>query len=315
MLFRSILAHSLEQETKNFIHNYLKESFNWLDLSQEWRNHYFTYKSDSEASEKSKHSIWAKKQLDTIEGLLDPSRKFINQLDSLFAKENVDLAFIYERIQAAFNYFLQPMDNLVYEILWKIEEVHLLKKVKGYFEELLSLEDLQTKAVMRLMKAKLLIETVVAGETISKEKLSSESIKFYKHRKLETIREEFKKLNITLIENDYDVERYSKKKKEPKESKKSTVQETYDLWILKNDIQQIAEIRKLTVTTIEGHFVKMIENQTINISEALSEQKINDLKAVFEDYAEDSLNSLMEMYPNQFSWSELKMYRASLKVN
>ena len=310
-----ILAHSLEQETKNFIHNYLKESFNWLDLSQEWRNHYFTYKSDSEASEKSKHSIWAKKQLDTIEGLLDPSRKFINQLDSLFAKENVDLAFIYERIQAAFNYFLQPMDNLVYEILYKIEEVHLLKKVKGYFEELLALEDLQTKAVMHLMKAKLLIETVVAGETISKEKLSSESIKFYKHRKLETIREEFKKLNITLIENDQDVERYSKKKKEPKESKKSTVQETYDLWLLKNDIQQIAEIRKLTASTIEGHFIKMIESQKLTINEVLSEEKINDLAAVLKDFTGESLGELMEMYPNQFTWNELKMYRASEKVS
>jgi hypothetical protein len=62
---------------------------------------------------------------------------------------------------------------LVYEILWKLEEVQRHKKAKGYYEELLVLEELQIKAVLRLMKAKLLIETVVKGDTISKEKLST----------------------------------------------------------------------------------------------------------------------------------------------
>jgi hypothetical protein len=62
------------------------------------------------------------------------------------------------------------MDDLV--VLWKIEEV---KRIKGkdVYEELI-VRRVQTKAVLRLMKAKLLIETVVAGETISKEKLTSE---------------------------------------------------------------------------------------------------------------------------------------------
>ncbi len=307
------LTNSLELETKNFIHNYLKNSFDWQDLAQQWRNHYFGYKSDSELSKKTKHIDWAKKQLDVVDDLLEPSRKFVSQINKLFSQENIDLNFIFERIQAAFNYFLQPMDNMVFEILWKIEEVQRTKNVKQFYDELLELEDLQTKAVMRLMKAKLLIETVVAGETISKEKLSSEAIKFYKTRKLETIREEFNKVNITLIENDDDINRYSKKNKEPKTSKKATIQETFELWELKNDINQIAEIRKLSTTTIEGHFIKLIENQTININEILQPQKINDLEAIFRDYEEDSLNGLMEMYPNQFTWNELKMFRASIK--
>jgi hypothetical protein len=46
--------------------------------------------------------------------------------------------------------------------------VKRVKKSKAYYDELIVLE-LQTKAVLRLMKAKLLIETVVAGEPISKE--------------------------------------------------------------------------------------------------------------------------------------------------
>jgi hypothetical protein len=82
------------------------------------------------------------------------------------------------------------------------------------------LEGLQTKAVLRLMKAKLLIETVVSGETISKEKLTSPEIKNYIFKKTSGIQEEFKNINITLIDDQKDVERYTSKKttknKEPK---------------------------------------------------------------------------------------------------
>jgi hypothetical protein len=46
-----------------------------------------------------------------------------------------------------------------------------------------------------------LIETVVAGEPISKEKLTSEEIKRYISRKTEAIQNQFKKENVTLIED------------------------------------------------------------------------------------------------------------------
>ena len=308
----ALLENSLKHETKNFIHNYLKSSFDWADLAQEWRNHQFSYNENSELSAKSKHAVWAKKQTDLIESLSEPSRKFISQLNTLFREEEVDFKFVYERIQAAYSYFLQPLDNLVYEILWKIEEVIRIKKVKAFYDELVVLETLQVKAVLQLMKAKLLIETVVRGETISKEKLSSEAIKYYKIRKLETIREEFKNLNVTLIEDEVDLERYTKKKKTDKEPKKSTVQETYELWLEKNSIKEIAAIRKLTTQTIGGHIAKLIETETISITDVLPEEKIQELAKAFKGYKEETLNGLKEQYADKFTWDELKMFKASL---
>jgi hypothetical protein len=76
-----------------------------------------------------------------------PSKKFISQLNKLFGQETVDMNHVSERIQAAFSYFLKPMDDLVFEILWKIEEVKRIKKVKAFYDELIVLEELQTKAV------------------------------------------------------------------------------------------------------------------------------------------------------------------------
>jgi hypothetical protein len=44
----------------------------------------------------------------------------------------------------------------------------------------------------------------------------------------------------------------------------------------------------------------------------LSEEKIKELRDIFKDYKEESLNGLKEQYGDRFSWDELKMFKASL---
>lgn len=305
-----VLENTLQLETQNYIHQYLVNCFDCKDLAQEWRNHQFSYNEKSDASEKTKHAFWAKKQTEEIEKLVEPSRKFILQLNKLFS-ETIDFQFINERIQAAYTYFFLPMDNLVNDLLWKLEEVKRIRKVKAYYEELLVLEELQVKAVLRLIKAKLLVETVVKGEVISKEKLSSDSIQYYRVNKLNLIKEEFKKANVILLEDEADVDLYSKKKK-TKEPKKSTVQETYELWIQRNSIKEIANIRKLTPQTISGHLAKLIESQTIPLSDVLPQDRIDALAEAFKGFKGTSVSELKEKYGEEFTWDELRLYKASL---
>lgn len=307
-----LLKNSLHFETKNFIHNYLINSFDWADLAQEWRNHKYSYTDSAIASGKSKHANWGSKQLEAIDSLVDPARNFIKQLNKIFNTETVDLIHVSERIQAAYDYFFKPMDDLVFEVLWKIEEVKRMKKGKAFFDELTILEELQSKAVLKLMKAKLLIETVVAGETISKEKLSSEEIKKYISRKTEAIQNQFKDSHVTLIEDDVDANRYTSKKATKKPAKKSTVQETYELWVEKNSIADIATIRVLTKQTIYSHFVQLIQTKAVSINEVLPEDKIKTLAEAFQGYKEESLNTLMENNSDKFTWNEARMYKATL---
>ena len=308
------LENALHFETKNFIHQYLVQTFEWADLAQEWRNHQYSYNDKSEVSSKAKYSYWAKEQTERIEKVVEPAKKFIQQLNALFRQETVDLNHISERIQAAYTYFMDPMDELVFEILWKLEEVKRLKKAKAYFDELVLLEELQTKAVLRLMKAKLLIETVVSGETISKEKLTSPEIKMYVSRKVAAIQATFKKVNVNLIEDDLDEERYLPKKKTKSSTKKTTVEETYDLWKQNNSIAEIASIRMLTKQTIYGHFVRLIQTEMVAIEDLIPSDKLDQLAAAFEGYKEESLNALMEKYGDTFSWEEARMFKASLTI-
>ena len=308
------LENALHFETKNFIHQYLVQTFDWADLAQEWRNHQFSYNEKSEVSSKGKYSYWAKEQTERIEKVVDPAKKFIQQLNVLFSQETVDLNHISDRMQAAYAYFFNPMDELVFEILWKLEEVKRLKKAKAYFDELVLLEELQTKAVLRLMKAKLLIETVVAGETISKEKLTSPDIQLYVSRKVAAIQATFKKVNANLIDDDLDEERYLPKKKTKSPTKKTTVEETYDLWKQNNSIAEIASIRVLTKQTIYGHFVKLIQSEKVAIEDIIPSDKLDQLAAAYKGYKEESLNALMEKHGDKFSWEEARMFKASLNI-
>jgi uncharacterized protein YpbB len=308
------LQNALHFETKNFIHQYLVETFDWAELAQEWRNHQFSYNEKSEVSSKAKYSYWAKEQTERMEKVVEPAKKFIQQLNVLFSQETVDLNHISERMQAAYTYFFAPMDELVFEILRKLEEVKRLKKAKAYFDELVFLEELQTKAVLRLMKAKLLIETVVVGETISKEKLTSPEIQLYINRKVTAIQATFKKVNANLIEDDLDEERYLPKKKSKSSTKKTTIEETYDLWKQNNSIAEIASIRVLTKQTIYGHFVKLIQSEKVAIEDIIPSDKLDELAAAFKGYKDESLNALMEKHSDLFSWEEARMFKASLNI-
>ncbi len=307
-----VLQNVLQTDTKNYIHNYLRNSFNWNDLAQEWRNHKYSY-LDSDVSAKSKHSNWATKQLEFCENLVDPASKFMSQLDKLFRDESIDFKFINERIVKAYDYFYEKLDILVYEILYKIEEIKRIKQVKQYYDELLILEELQTNAILRLMKAKKLIETVLEDKVISKESLNNQEIKNYKIAKLERVYEDFKRNNVNLIEDKQDVSFYQPKKKSTdKTPKKPTTQVTYELWIEKNSIAEIALLRKLTEGTILGHFTKLIQDKAVKIEDIMPNDKIETLTKAFFGYKDESLTPMKEELGDAFSWEELKMFKASL---
>ena len=306
------LELELKNETKEFIHSYLKNSFHWVDLAQEWRNHKFSY-LDSDKSIKSKHSKWATQQMEFCELLLVPASKFMAQLNKLFATETIDYTFINDRIQAAYGYFYDKLDKLEYEILYKIEEIKRVKQVKQFYDELLVLEELQTKAILRLMKAKRMTEAIIHQKTISKESLNSQEITNYKAIKMERVVEDFKRNNQNLIADKEDVSFYEpKKKNSEKTPKKSTIQITYEYWIDKNSIEEIANLRKLTVGTILSHFTKLIQDKAVSINDIMPEDKIEALTKAFYGYKEESLNPMKEQLGDAFSWEELRMFKASL---
>ncbi|MFC7774871.1 helix-turn-helix domain-containing protein [Flavobacterium sp. GCM10027622] len=308
----TILAESLALQTQKFLLEYLKASFDWQNLTQEWRNHQYGVRDNKKQSV---HFQWAKKQTEVLEGIQESAKKFRNQLDFLFSRETKDYQYIQQRISAAYDYFFKILDGLVFEIFWKQEEFKRKKKTKGILEELQLLEELQIKAVFGMMKARLMIQHITSGVTISKENMSSEEMKNYKANVVALVKKEFKTSNSSLMDEDFDHDSSLKKSKKEKVAKKSTYEETLELWKSNHSIEEIAGVRKLSVQTIGSHIAKLIENGTIAITEVLPKDILDELAKAFEGFTDATLTPLKEKYGDQFTWNELKIYKAFKERN
>ena len=175
------------------------------------------------------------------------------------------------------------------------------------------LEDLQIKSILQLKKTKLLTNIIVEGKEISKKNLISEDMNTYKLNKLVVVAERFRISHAALVEDDEEVSYYTdSKKKKTKEPKKSTYEDTLELWKQNLSIYEIAKQRKLTPQTIYNHFAKLIQMEIVQLSDILPEDKISDLRAAFKAFKGESLGELKEIHGDKFSWDELKLFKASL---
>lgn len=308
------LASSLRKETLTFALAYLKDSFSWSELAKQWQQHKSSYNYEGEKTIKKPHAQWARQQEDRIHTLIGASVKFVAQLEHIFSKEEVDTAFVKERVTAAANYFFPTMDSIATSLYSKMLEVRKLKRSKAFFEELTELEQLQTNAVLKMMRARTLAEVLATGSTIDKESLNTPEIQSYKADKIASILEIMKQNPVALVEDDdddFEDERYLPKKKKT-EKKKSTLEETFELWQQKLSIKEIAAQRKLTETTVQSHLAGLIQAGKIKLDEILPEDKITALAKAFEGYTETGLGPLKEKYGDAFTYGELRLYQASI---
>jgi GTPase SAR1 family protein len=309
------LASSLRRETLSFALTYLKDSFSWGELAKQWQQHKASYNFEGEKTIKKPHTQWARQQEDRIHSLIGAALKFVAQLERIFSAEEVDTDFVKERVTAAVNYFFPTMDSIATSLYSKMLEVRRLKRSKAFFEELTELEQLQTNAVLKMLRARTLAEVLSTGSTIDKESLNTPEIQSYKADKIASILEIMKQNPVALVEDDdddFEDERYLPKKKKA-EKKRSTLEETFELWQQKLSIKEIAAQRKLTETTVQSHLAGLIQAGKIKLDEVLPEDKITALAKAFEGYNENALGPLKEKYGDEFTYGELRLYQASIK--
>ena len=310
----AILKAQLQEETKNFVLQSLLKTFDFKEVVQEWRNLFYSFKAEAPKSPKAKHSKWANEQYLKMEALEILAQKFQSQLFKLFKATDLDLTFVQERCNAAYDYFFKIFDEVAEDLLLKIEEIKRTKKVKAFYDELVLLEELQVQSIIQFMKVKQLIAIVADGQSISKENLKTQEAVVYKINKLVTVANRFRAEFASLIEEEEDTSYYENpKKKKTKEPKKSTIEETLELWKQNLSIYDIAKQRKLTPQTIFNHFSKLIQAEAVQLSDILPEEKVSALQKAFKNYKGESLGELKELHGDTFSWDELRLYKASLK--
>ena len=307
------LAAYLTQHTKNYLINTLQQAFDWYELSSKWAIHESSYQIVGVKSEKAKNKQWISLQNQIIQSTSDPAQKFRRQLVQIAQAPNFDMAFLNERVVAAYHYFFKLFDAVLSSNLKKIAELSRARKTKQYAEELEELDELLTTTILKIKKARILIETLASGREISKTTVWNTEISSYKLAKIAAVKQELKQVPSLLDDEDEVIDTiFEKTVKKDKggSNKKSTYELTLELLEQGKDVAEIARIRQVSKQTINNHFVYLIRSEQIQLSDVMQPKRISELETMFEGFTGTSLGPLKEKLGAKATWDELKLYQA-----
>ena len=313
----SDLENDLNVATHVYLNDILVRAFDWLELLNKWQTHEKTYKNVGSKSQKGKNRSWVTQQVQILTNTMEPARKFRNQLNNLFSERNVDLEFVLQRTDAAYNYFFKSLDGILYSNLKKMAELQQQRNTKQYNEELEELDMLLTESVLNLKKAKRTLENVFLGRSMEKGDVMTSDIQNYKFTKIELVKNEMREANTTF---DFDTDfvqlktRVEKKKSASSKKKISTYDQTLEMVKNGRTIAEISRERQLSKGTISTHCARLLKLEKIELQEVMEGEKISALYDLFEEYEGGSLTPMKDKIGNKFTWDELKLYQASLMI-
>lgn len=310
----SQLNSHLQQSTNHYLYTVLQTAFDWNDLVNAWMAHQSTYKEQGSKTQKGKNRSWVTQQAQVLSNTLEPSRRFRNELNRLFGQQEIDLDHVYKRVNAAYHYFIEQLDNLLVSNLKKIAELQVKRSTKQYAEELMELDLALTETIVHLKKALKISEAIRNGSELSQTMFDVADIKHYKLGKIEAVKAMMRAENNMFEFAEPTIELSTKDIEKPKKKKKLTTYET-TLSMIKDGVtlEEIARERQLSLGTIYAHCIRLIKTEKIDLNEVMDRDKINKLYDLFDDHYEGgSLTPLKDIIGDSFSWDELKLYQASL---
>ena len=272
-----------------YLEDFVLQLFDFSEVIRQWKYHLASYNKEENQSEKQQQFDWAVEQSEVIFKLADTASRFNRQLYSLFREKPLNINFLLERLQAAKNYFDAPLKSLLTNIVLHRKKMMQLKRTKTYTNELEELDAQLMKRLKDMYKACLLTDALVNNTVLNKEIWESGFDMSWRI-----------KLNFTEV-TAADVPK--KKKKE----KGETYTETLLMYKEGKSIDEIAAARGLTVTTVEGHFARLIKQGEINISKVLPLEKLFPILEAIKNQTEPSLTNLKVVLGDKFSFGEIRM--------
>lgn len=305
---QEVLAEKLNEGTKEYIKGKLALSFSMEILSQEWRNLLRSFENELPNSPKQAFRLKLSEIGEPLAGLLSTSRKFQSQLQSLFLAN--DAQHIEARCEAAFDFFYKTIATAHYDFLLVLEEVKRIKRMKSFFEELIILDSATTDAVLGLLRSKIWLKSFTENSELSKDVLYPLEVRNYKQNLLDRVTLDYTPSKNVFNEDETYYSSSSKKK--AKKDKKSTIDETFDIWKNMRSIEAVAEARKLTKSTIYGHMLKLVLLGKASSEDVLGETLYREIIEVLLYHPEKSNTEIQELTENKYSYDELRIARAGL---
>ncbi|HRQ52445.1 MAG TPA: helix-turn-helix domain-containing protein, partial [Agriterribacter sp.] len=289
------IQEQLQQEQKKFITLSLAGAFNFIKLPENINAHYENY-VHRQIPDKNSAIQWAQNLLVSAQSVTEIGEKFTKQLAALIAEaETNGYAKLHERIAAASAYFTQSLEKMLASLKQHASEMKVKKKVKKYIKELRSLELDLARKKQQITQAAQLSEGLMKGTQLSELLQLTGSQKHQATVDDETTTAE---TGITAKPKKGDTQRMS-----------------LELFREGKSIAEIAGLREMAVSTIEGHLARFIPTGEIKITDIVPEEKIQTIcKAIEETGAGFSTSSVKEKLGDAYSYSEIRAVMAHLKA-
>ncbi|RFC54285.1 helix-turn-helix domain-containing protein [Brumimicrobium aurantiacum] len=310
---RKLLSRKLELGTVTYLQNRLQKTFNWDAMVSRWLALEASHKTAGPRSEMAKNKVWFEEQINTLMGTLDPARKFRSQIIKICQPDQLDIDLLYERYEAAYNYFIKRLEPVFRGNIKKLLLLGKKSNVKQYSEDLTELDEHLTEVILELKKSRKLVQNLYNGKALSKENIWDDQIRNFKIAKVQVVKDEIRRENPTIGDlEDFDTEKKTAKERSAsKKPKESTFDKTYKLFQKGRTIKEIADERVLTEKTIYAHMSRLVKDEKIEVDEVLDQEKLSFLKETIGKEFEGTLSSAKEKVGDDISWEELKIYQAS----
>ena len=89
--------------------------------------------------------------------------------------------------------------------------------------------------------------------------------------------------------------------------------ESYQLYLKGNDIEEVARLRSMAVSTIEGHISYYVSTGEIDILKFISEEKLKNILEVAATVETENLGPIKERLGNEYSYSDIRFAMAYKK--
>jgi hypothetical protein len=296
----------LELEMFLFLKDYLYKSFSFSGLQYVWQRHVASYDKSEKNSNKQKQQPWAETQLETLEPLRKHGDNFTMQLNRLLDAKNPNLALVMERLVAAKTYFSTTFEEVLKQTRVHKEKMNLLSKTKSYVEELTELESILYNKLMAFRKAIVIVKCVLDGETITKEHFITQTGALSISTVSEDLSAILKRASATVPQV---------KEDKPVRVKGETYAITHKLFLEGKTIEEIAQIRTMTLGTLYGHFIKLVGEGKVPIEKLVSTDRLATIKAAIMKLTDNSILPAKELLGEDFSFDEIRLVKAHIELN
>lgn len=196
-----------------------------------------------------------------------------------------------------------------------VENDDLLKKLKHWRNEICNEYDLPVYLVANQESLKMIVSQLPATESAlgNIKGFGPAKVKKYGSEILEIVEEYCEKNSITRNMTIMALKPKKEKVKKTGDQKGATHIISYNLFKEGKSIEEIAKERNMAITTIEGHFTALVADGLVDIHLMVSPELQKQILDAGEKYGWESLKSLKEMLPEQISYGQIRMTKASLK--